>query len=198
VVSGPNSMSVKYNAGWAGLSLQHADFNTSGYTHLRFAINMAGQPLSGLSVGLYDMSSVVIKQINPQSYASAASGGWHIVSIPLVDLGGANTTITRVQMQESTGGARPTFYIDDMGFTGSGSTPPPEATPTPEPPPPPPPMASSGTFIYDDSLRWSNWSWQTGVNPNVTSPVHAGSKSMSVTYNAAWAGLSFHNSGFNT
>jgi peptidoglycan/xylan/chitin deacetylase (PgdA/CDA1 family) len=118
-------------------------------------------------------------------------GGWLEVRIPLLDMGGANTTITRVQLQDSTGGARPTFYIDDLRFVGSGS-------PSTPPPTPSTPPSSSSAFVYDDSLRWSNWSWQTIVNIGAASPVFAGSRSMAVTYNAAWAGLSFYNPGLNT
>jgi hypothetical protein len=185
VVSSPNSMSVQYNAGYAGLSLHHPGFSTSSYTHLRFSINMAGQSLSGLQVSLYNTSGGLIRQVNPANHATS-SGGWFTVNIPLSELGGSNTTITRVQIQNATSSARPAFYIDDMSF-GGGST----------PPPPPPPGGSSST-IYGDSLTWANWSWSASVNPNATSPVFAGSNSMAVTYNSAWAGLSLHHSGFST
>ncbi|MBM3926001.1 MAG: hypothetical protein FJ320_08455 [SAR202 cluster bacterium] len=162
--------------------------NTSPYTHLQFAINMGGQPLSGLQVSLYGTSGSPITQVNPQNYDSPAGGGWLTINIPLTALGGANTTITRVQVQNSTSAARPTFYIDDMSFTGDGGG---------EPPPPPPPGGSTAT-VYGDSLQWANWSWGSSLNPNATSPVFAGSNSLAVTYNSAWAGLSLHHSGLNT
>jgi len=46
--------------------------------------------------------------------------------------------------------------------------------------------------VYADSLAsgWSNWSWNTTVNFNNTSPVFGGSKSIAATLNQAWAGLS--------
>ncbi|MBM3932838.1 MAG: hypothetical protein FJ319_00790 [SAR202 cluster bacterium] len=50
---------------------------------------------------------------------------------------------------------------------------------------------SSGV-VYDDAAYWQNWSWNTTVDPAGTSPVFEGSRSMAVTHNAAWAGLSFH------
>jgi hypothetical protein len=48
--------------------------------------------------------------------------------------------------------------------------------------------------IYDDALGsgWQDWSWATTVNLNNASPVHGGSKSIAVTYTAAWAGLYLH------
>lgn len=47
--------------------------------------------------------------------------------------------------------------------------------------------------IYSDSLApgWQNWSWAT-VNLGATSPVHSGSKSISVSM-GAWQGLYLHN-----
>ena len=64
------------------------------------------------------------------------------------------------------------------------------------PPTSPPPSGSA--YVYDDSLRWNNWSWQTSVNTTATSPVYAGSRSLAATYTGAWAGLALQSSGFNT
>lgn len=46
--------------------------------------------------------------------------------------------------------------------------------------------------VYGDALAsgWENWSWDTAVNFANSSPVQSGAQSMSVTYNAGWAGLS--------
>ncbi len=48
--------------------------------------------------------------------------------------------------------------------------------------------------IYDNALAtgWENWSWDTTVNFNATTPVHGGNRSIAVTYTAAWAGLYLH------
>jgi hypothetical protein len=48
--------------------------------------------------------------------------------------------------------------------------------------------------VYDDALGsgWSNWSWNTTVSLNNPAPVYSGSASMSVTFDAAWAGLNLH------
>jgi hypothetical protein len=54
-------------------------------------------------------------------------------------------------------------------------------------------------FVYDDSLQWDDWSWDSTINPNATSPVFSGARSISVKYNAAWAALSLHSpSSFST
>ncbi len=61
-------------------------------------------------------------------------------------------------------------------------------------------MAAAATdiTIYGDSLTWDNWSWNTTINPNDTSPVAFGSRSMSVKFNSAWAGLAFRTAGVAT
>ena len=58
-------------------------------------------------------------------------------------------------------------------------------------------QAQSNQTIYDDSLEngWANWSWATANLTNV-SPVHTGSKSISVTA-GAWQALYFEHNAFD-
>jgi hypothetical protein len=51
--------------------------------------------------------------------------------------------------------------------------------------------------IYEDGLvtGWDNWSWDTTANLAATTPVQAGTRSISVTYTAAWGGFYLHNTG---
>ena len=116
--AGSHSLSVKYNAAWAGLSLHNSGFNTAGFTHLKFAILPSGSTLPNIDVALYNTADVPIKYVKLSAYATAAGGGWYTVSIPLADLGGANTTITRVELEEGAGAAQPIFHIDDLKFVG--------------------------------------------------------------------------------
>lgn len=111
-------MSVTYNRAWAGLSLHHPGFDTTPYAALKFAIRPGGQPLTAISVALYDASDRPIQEVDPQGYASPAADGWYLVSIPLSVLQGERRTITRVQLQEDTGQSQPTFYLDELRFTG--------------------------------------------------------------------------------
>lgn len=56
----------------------------------------------------------------------------------------------------------------------------------------------AATVVYGDSLTagWQNWSWSSTVNFAATSPTHAGSAaSLSVRYDAGWAGLYLHTAG---
>jgi GH18 family chitinase len=56
-------------------------------------------------------------------------------------------------------------------------------------------VMNASKVIYDDARTtgWVNWSWKTTVNYAATSPVHLGSKSISVKYDSAWAGLYLRN-----
>jgi peptidoglycan/xylan/chitin deacetylase (PgdA/CDA1 family) len=47
---------------------------------------------------------------------SPVTNGWYRVDIPLTALEGANTTITQLHLQDTTGAAQPTFYVDNLGF----------------------------------------------------------------------------------
>ncbi len=48
--------------------------------------------------------------------------------------------------------------------------------------------------VYADALAtgWANWSWSATTNFAVTSPVQSGTRSIGVTYTAAWGGLYLH------
>ncbi len=54
------------------------------------------------------------------------------------------------------------------------------------------PVPASDLIVYNDALAagWEDWSWSTAVNFSNTSPVQTGTRSIALTYNAAWAGLS--------
>ncbi|CAN5858783.1 hypothetical protein BH10CHL1_BH10CHL1_03160 [soil metagenome] len=52
--------------------------------------------------------------------------------------------------------------------------------------------ASTDVVVYGDSLanNWQDWSWNSTINFNNTTPHHAGAMVAAVTFNQAWAGLS--------
>src|SRR5690606_27951111 len=105
-----------YTSAWAGLSLHTPGFTTAPYTWLEFAIRTSQSSLPDIRVALYDSGGRLIKQVDPRPYANEVGGGWHKVSIPLSVLGAANTTVTRVQLQEDSGRAQKTFYLDNIRF----------------------------------------------------------------------------------
>ena len=181
VYLGAKSMSVTYSRAWAGLSLHTAGFATSGYGQLHFALRPNGTALPAVQVSLYDATGKLIRPVSLAAYAKADPSGWYVVDIPLTDLGAANMTITRVQLQEGSGTAQPTYYVDDMRFIADA-----------------PPPAPTSVYVYDDSLHWDNWSWGGTFNPSSQAPVYMGTKSLSVFFNKPWAGLQLHDNGFGT
>lgn len=54
--------------------------------------------------------------------------------------------------------------------------------------------ASVDVPVYTDALaaEWDNWSWSATLNFSSAAPLHGGAKSLSVKYDAAWAGLYLH------
>ncbi len=52
--------------------------------------------------------------------------------------------------------------------------------------------------VYDDTLNWQSWSWNTQMDPQATKFVYQGRWSMAVTYTAPWAGLALHAGSFDT
>jgi RHS repeat-associated protein len=53
--------------------------------------------------------------------------------------------------------------------------------------------------VYADALNgWTDWSWNTTLDPSNTSPVKTGTYSLKSTHNAAWGGMYLHHTGVNT
>ncbi len=135
VFEGTKALGITYDAAWAGMSLYSPGFNTAPYTALEFSLRSSGAALPRLYVSLYNSSGQIIQQVDPSPYAAPAVDGWRRVSIPLSALGGAGTTVTRLQMQDNSGSPQPAFYLDAVRFTAGAAaapaTPTPSSTPTP-------------------------------------------------------------------
>ena len=57
--------------------------------------------------------------------------------------------------------------------------------------------ASSGV-VYDETLHWNDWSWNTILSPAVAAPSFAGTKSLGITFTAAGAGAYFNHTAFDS
>ncbi len=167
VHSGSSSVSVTYTGGWAGFYLHSdSDIDVTAYDTIHFFIH--GGTTGGQSVNVTVFSTNTINII-------AQADTWTEVNVKIKDLGNV-TAIRDLAIQDATGGAQPTFYIDDVELIAS----------TPIPP-------SQGLPIYNDELSgWSNWSWSTNANFNNSDPVHSGGSSIAITYTGGWAGLYLH------
>jgi alpha-N-arabinofuranosidase len=180
VHSGSDSIAVTAGP-WTALSLQHDPIDSTGYGNVTFWINggpTGGQILNVIGTLSHNAQSGVV--IGP-----LAANTWQQVTVPLASMGVANSTsFTGFWIQEWTGNAQPTFYVDDVVLTGS------------VPVTPPPPL--SGMAIYGDSFvsGWQNWSWAS-VNPANTTPVNSGTSSIAVT-SGPYTALSFHHNAMNT
>lgn len=125
VKTGASSLAATYNAAWAGLYL-HTTTTLDGadYSALRFSIHGGATGGQVITLNLRNGS-----QVGPSVSVPISAGQWTDVQIPLSNLG-SPAQITGVVWQESSGGAQPTFYLDDITFLTSA------------PPPPPPPALS--------------------------------------------------------
>ena len=122
---GAASIAVTYQAAWAGLYL-HVDptLDASGFTAVSFFIH-------GGSAGGQRLRLVVYRTTSDSTDGfdvTATAGTWQQVQVPLATLGGA-ATISGLVWQDTTGGAQPTFYLDDISLVAGTVTP----TPTPQP-----------------------------------------------------------------
>ena len=118
-------------AAWGGLSFRHDDFNTHAWESLSFYIHGGGSGgqqlqvfLHGAGGGLSGTELPPVSLNNPAYIdgGSVATAAWKQVVIPLSDLGGANTTISRVTIQAI--GDQPAFSIDALRLL-TPATPPP-------------------------------------------------------------------------
>jgi hypothetical protein len=120
VRSGSASIAVTFEAAYQGFSLRTAPpLSTAGYSALAFAIyGGAGDSQLSLSIQPADTGDP------PTSYPlTAAAGTWSEVSVPLSALG-SPAVIARITLQEASGAAQPTFYLDNLRLVGAAEPPP--------------------------------------------------------------------------
>lgn len=122
--SGGTSIAVTYTGGWSGLKLAYpSSIDGSVYDTLRFWVNGGGSSSQHITVQLEGTGSsgdgVVI---------TPTANTWIMMALPLSKIGGPSS-ITAVDWFNSTSGAQPTYYLDDIALINSGA-------PTPTNPPP--------------------------------------------------------------
>jgi hypothetical protein len=118
VHTGAKSASVTAGA-WAAIYLHHAAFDSSGFTNVTFWIH--GGPTAGQKIQLQGLLSGTAQT----PVALHPTNGWQQVTVSLAALGVANKPdVDGFWIQDSSGTAQPTFYIDDMKLV-AGAPPPP-------------------------------------------------------------------------
>ena len=112
VQSGARSIALTYDAGWAGLSLRAPDaVSTAAYSGISFWVYGTA---SGGQVSFY-IQTTDTGAAGPGITFTPAVGRWTEYYVTWLQLGNP-TQVARVNWQEFTGSARPTFYIDNVQF----------------------------------------------------------------------------------
>ena len=111
VHSGAASISATITSGWGALSLWHSAFDSSVYTNLTFWIN--GGASGGQQLQIYaELATGAKPAIN---LPTLAANTWQQISFSLTALGVANQpNFIRFSIQDRSGAAEPTFYVDDI------------------------------------------------------------------------------------
>ncbi|GAB4108714.1 MAG: hypothetical protein OHK0022_60600 [Roseiflexaceae bacterium] len=120
VQAGTKSIAVTFGA-WQGLYLGHAGMSTTGYTNVRFFIH--GGSAGGQKLQLYAIRSTDSSgQHGPAvAIAAPAANTWREVLVPLSSLGAANSTLTGLVWQDTSGGSQPVLYIDTISLASNES-----------------------------------------------------------------------------
>ena len=121
--SGSDSIAVTITGAYGALYLQNpTSFNSSPYTNLTFWIN--GGTSGGQLLKLQALTNMTALP-NSVSVGPLAAATWQQVTIPLSALGVANQrNMGGIWLQDLTGGAQPTFYVDDIVLVTNSSPPP--------------------------------------------------------------------------
>ena len=127
VHSGVASLAVTYTGAWGGLYLHVAPaLSGATYRALHFWIHGGGAGGQQLRVLLADDNG----DFGPSSAITAPSGHWAEIDIALTSLG-SPASITGVSWQDTSGGAQPAFYLDDVRLVAWDVPPTPTPAPTP-------------------------------------------------------------------
>lgn len=127
--SGTAAIAVTYNQAWGGLSLRApAPIDATQYSTVTFWVHGGASGTRQLTFFAQQSDS---GGNSTTVNVDAAAGAWQPVKIALTALG-SPSTIARLNLQDRSGGAQPTFYIDHLQLISDSSA----ATPTPTTPSP--------------------------------------------------------------
>jgi len=128
VHTGATSISATITGSWGALSLWHSAQDSSAYTNLTFWIN--GGTNGGQQLQIYaEVSGTTEAAI---SLPTLAANTWQPMSFSLSALGVANQpNFIRFSIQDRSGTAEPTFYVDDIVLVTNNAPPAPPVTNAP-------------------------------------------------------------------
>ncbi len=121
VHGGPKSVAVTITAAWGAFSLWHGNFDSSPYSDITFWIH--GGTSGGQQLRIYG-------ELNGAGQPSVdlplpVAETWQQVTVSLASLGIANKPdFSRFSIQDRSGSAKPTFYLDDIRLVAAATPPP--------------------------------------------------------------------------
>ncbi len=117
VRSGVASIAIGFSAAYQGFSLRISPpLNASSANAIAFSI-YGGPGGNQLSLTVQTTDSADPAATYP---FTAAAGVWSAMSVPLSALGDP-AAIARITLQDASGGAQPTFYLDDLRLVNGGT-----------------------------------------------------------------------------
>ena len=152
--TGSQSIQVTITAGGQTLYLHHSPMDTSLFSTLTFWVNggMGSSQVLTVSAMINEQAQTAVP-LNPYIAGGSIAGmTWRQVTIPLADLGAANSTaLTGLRLQDASGTAQRPFWVDDISLViapiNVGVN------------------ASQTVRVVDDRLFGVNavaWDWQSG------------------------------------
>ena len=124
VHGGSTAISANITAGWGGLSLHRADFDSSPYANLTFWIH--GGPVGGQLLKVFAELGGVPQQA--VDLPALGANSWQQITLSLAQLGVQNKpNFSRFTLQDRSGSGAATFHVDDMRLAAD-SVPPPGIT----------------------------------------------------------------------
>lgn len=120
--SGTAAIAVTYDQAWAGLSLRAAPIDATQYSTVTFWVHGGASGTRQLTFFTQQSDS---GGNSTTVNIDAPAGAWQQVKIALTALG-SPATIARLNLQDRSGAAQPTFYVDDLQLISGVSI----ATPT--------------------------------------------------------------------
>ena len=122
VHSGSDSISVTFSGAWQGIQIWHPDMDSTPYAAISFWLNGGSSGGQQLQVYGFLDAGGSLNQWQSTSYqlAPLTANSWQQFIVPLTALGVADeANFTGFVIQDSTGNAQPTFYVDDISLIAS-------------------------------------------------------------------------------
>lgn len=114
---GARAIAVTFQQGWAGLSLRSdSPLNGADYSAVTF---WAHGGATGERTVYFYIQQTDGGNETPKQQLTIPASTWTQFTVPLSALGNP-ATIKRLNWQEGTGSAQPTFYVDDIRLVGTG------------------------------------------------------------------------------